>query len=462
MGHEIAKECTQNMGLELRKNLKDLTMENEPTSIQVIQAAGTDLTTDEVSFLSRELKNVRDDVRDCPYLNEALRVLRVQGYRSAIGAYWNAVVDDLRQKIMHRSIDLFNKEVKPKKPIERYEDFQDYLTDFELIEGAYKIGVLSWEARKMLHQARETRNLFDGHPKSSDPGLLKVLNLVSDCNKYVLSEEFPPAIIDINAYLGLMDSSSFLRNEMMVDQAFGDLPSIYKTELANRFFSAYTGENISSELRGNIEFCAPILWKAIGKDDKKQIGMRFDKLMVEGNGQKIERGVTFTRLVSGLMYVSVASRRVLIEPLIDELSSSLDDWSNEERLVKEIKPFSSFIPVEIAQKFVAAITKTYVGYRGGSPQWSRTTFYSNGAATPVKEMFESFDSALTDLFVEMIRSDLMLRRRIKGRGQLGRLRVLAEILKENGLGKDDSKLFLELLCDETRTDEFYAQLGPIE
>ena len=77
-------------------------------------------------------------------------------------------------------------------------------------------------------------------------------------------------------------------------------------------------------------------------------------------------------------------------------------------------------------------------------------------------MFESFDSTLTDLFVETIRNDQALRRRIKGRGQLSRLRVLATMLVENGLGKEESKSFLALLCDEERTDEFYADMGPID
>lgn len=124
----------------------------------------TDVTTlellskDEAALVSKEIVNVREEVQDCPYLEEALKVLPVKGYRSAIGSYWNAVVDDIRQKIIHRSLDLFNKEVNPKKKIERYEDFQDYVTDNDLIEGAYKIGVLSWEGRKLMHQARETRN----------------------------------------------------------------------------------------------------------------------------------------------------------------------------------------------------------------------------------------------------------------------------------------------------------------
>jgi len=45
------------------------------------------LSVEEGLLLSKELLNVREEVKDCPYLKEALKVLPVQGYRSAIGAY---------------------------------------------------------------------------------------------------------------------------------------------------------------------------------------------------------------------------------------------------------------------------------------------------------------------------------------------------------------------------------------
>jgi hypothetical protein len=417
----------------------------EPTKLDL-------LTQEEAALVSKEIVNVREEVQDCPYLGEALKVLPVRGYRSAIGAYWNAVVDDLRQKIIHRSLDLFNKEVSPRKKIEKYEDFQDYV--------AYKIGVLSWEARKLMHQARETRNLFDGHPKSSDPGLLKVLNLISDCNKYVLSQEFPPSIIDISTYLRMMDSADFARNHVAVDQAFTDLPAVYKTELSNRLYSTYCSESISTDLRGNIEFCAPILWSSLTKDDKKQIGKRFDKDILDADSNKIERGLGYIKLVSGLMYVSSASRKVIIGPLIKSLEGALDDWEKEGSLARQLQPLARFIPDDLRQAFVQAITRTYVGYKGSSSSYSRTNFYSNAAASYIKEMFQSFDSASTDCFVETVKHDTLLRRRIKEKGQLDRLRVLGNILLESEIASVDAEEFLDALCDEDKTEELFTHVLP--
>lgn len=422
--------------------------------------AGDLMSPEEASLVSKEIVNVREEVRDCPYLGEALRVLTVKGYRSAIGSYWNAVIDDIRQKIIHRSLDLFNKEINPKRKIEKYEDFQDHVTDHDLIEGAYRIGVLSWEARKMMHQARETRNLFDGHPKSSDPGLLKVLNLISDCNKYILSEEYPASIIDISAYLTLMDSADFARNQIAVDQAFVDLPAVYKSELSNRFYSTYISESISSDLRGNIEFCSPILWGTLTKEDKKQIGKRFDKEIVEGDAKKIQRALAYIQIVGGMMYVSGASRKIIVEPLVNSISESLDEWDKESSLVKQLQPFARFMPSELLPKFVEAITRTYVGYKGSSYNYARKNFYSNGAAPYIKEMFESFDSEATDCFVEVVMTDSILRRRISEKGQLDRLRVLGNILLESEIASADAAKFLEKLCDEENTEEFFIKVLP--
>ena len=275
-----------------------------------------------------------------------------------------------------------------------------------------------------------------------------------------MSQEFPPSIIDISTYLAQMDSADFARNQIAVDQAFTDLPAVYKTELSNRFYTTYSSESISSDLRGNIEFCAPILWSSLTQEDKKQIGKRFDKEVVEGDQKKIDKSLAYIKLVGGMMYVNSATRKVIMEPLVNALDTALDDWDKESALVKQILPLSRFVPADLMPKFVTAITRTYVGYKGSSHNWSRTNFYSNGAAPSIKEMFQSFDSAGTDIFVEIVKTDATLRRRIKDQGQLERLRVLGNILLENEIASPDAEKFLEQLVDEKGTEEFFTKILP--
>lgn len=94
--------------------------------------------------------------------------------------------------------------------------------------------------------------------------------MLDDCVKYVLSQPYPSKIIDISDYLAQMAESNYDRNEIAIEDALTELPDIYKNELANRLFSAYTHVGSSSILRSNIEFAIPILWSVLPKDVKQQ------------------------------------------------------------------------------------------------------------------------------------------------------------------------------------------------
>ncbi len=205
-----------------------------------VESNNLETTNDQIKFV---LESIREDLRENPYIEETIRVLPVGGYRSAIGSFWNAVVDDLRNKVIYRSLDLFNKEMHPAKIVKNYEDFQDNVNDEMLIDGAYKIGIIGWEAHKVLKHAKETRHIFDGHPKSTEPTPIKVLSMMEDCIKYVLSQEYPPKIIDVDEYVSLMETNDFDRNEISISAALDDLPEIYTRKLMNILFSKYIDMN---------------------------------------------------------------------------------------------------------------------------------------------------------------------------------------------------------------------------
>lgn len=116
-------------------------------------------------------------------------------------------------------------------------------------------------SKKDNSSARETRNIFDGHPDSSDPSLFKVLNMIADWNSYVFSQEYPIPIINVNDYIVKMDTDTYDKHELAVEQAFVDLPEIYEGEMCNKIFTYYVGDTISTRFRSNIEFSYPILWR---------------------------------------------------------------------------------------------------------------------------------------------------------------------------------------------------------
>ncbi|EDM26828.1 hypothetical protein LNTAR_06269 [Lentisphaera araneosa HTCC2155] len=419
----------------------------------------TVITTNEnseiIPIMERALLSVREELRDDPYILEAVKVLQVGGYRSSIGSFWNAVVDDLRNKILFRSISLFNKSIDLTREIKTYEDFQNYVNDDHLIEGAYKIGVIGWEASKVLKHAKETRHIFSGHPKSSDPSIIKVLAMMDDCIKYVLNAEYPAQIIDVKQYVANLAEQSFDRNVVSIESALGDLPEIYKNELANRLYTSYLHPQSTSILRSNIEFVAPILWRVLPKTIKVQIARRVDQEIQKGNSEITQTAFSFIELVQNQGYLSVVSRRYQTEPLVHALTKAFDDFPRENEAVKALVPYASLIPEELMAEYVLSLTKTYVGRMGSSARYSRTDFYADGAALYIPEMFKSFDDHAANHFIDGIKNSELLIRRIKEPAKLRRLRVLANIVFEKISESFHNKQFIESLCDETRDEEFF-------
>jgi len=411
-----------------------------------------------IELIKTQLSNVRDDFRDNPYLIEAIRVLPVGGYRSAIGSIWNAVVDDLRNKVLFRSIDLFNKSVNLGRTIKTYEDFQNFVNDDQLIEGAYKIGVIGWEASKVLRHAKEIRHIFDGHPRSTDPSIIKVLAVIEDCIKYVLSVEYPMQLIDIDEYISIMGTPDYDRNANAIENALGDLPEHYKNELANKLFTAYIDSSCSTVLRSNIEFCAPILWKVLPKEVKVQIVRRVDKEIPKGNATATSYAFSFVELVGGMGYLSVSARKYRIQPLIDELTRNLDVFAIENKCVRELERFAAYVPSDLLPAYVNALTQTYVGHIGHSIHFSRTDFYADGAALVIPGMFEKFDDTAADAFIHCIRTNSLLKNRIKHPSKMRRLRSLGNIVLERVSTNYHDRKLLEMLVDETREKEFFTHI----
>lgn len=422
-------------------------------------STGLVVTNEEITPLfERAIFNVRDDIKENPYIAEALLVLPARGYRSAIGCVWNAVVDDLRSKIIYRSLDLFNKTQTLRRTIKTYEDFQDFVNDDELIEGAYRIGVISWEANKVLRQAKETRHIFDGHPKSSEPSIIKVLAMLDDCTKYVLSVEYPPQIIDIDEYIGIMGEAGYDRNIVSIEIALGDLPEVYKNELSNRFYTIYIRNDSSSTLKSNIAFVAPLLWKGLPKPIKIQISRRVDQEIGKGSRIVTESAFEFIRLVDSDKYLSILARKYKVQPIIQKLSENLYNFSVEDECTKELLPYASFIPDDLYTEYISAITLTYIGIVGNSNRYNRTDWYADASAIIIPSMVEQFDDSMAVVFVEIIKTNESLLHKISRPAKLRRLRKLALIIEERISSTFSESEFLETLTNEEKEEEFFKIL----
>lgn len=407
----------------------------------------------------RSITAIRSELQDSPYIAEAMRVLPVKGYRSAIGCVWNAVIDDLRNKVIYRSLSLFNKSMPNLgREIKSYEDFQNHVSDDELIDGAQKIGVIGWEAHKLLKQAKDTRHIFDGHPKSSEPSLIKVLNMMDDCTKYVLSQEYPQQIIDIDEYLATLATEKFDRNKIAIENAMDQLPEIYKKELVHRMFNAYIEPTASSVQRSNIEVVAPILWRVLPQANRAEVARRVDQEISKGNAEVTAQAFAFVHVIDAARYLTLSARRYKVQPLVERLKKSWSQFKIADETVAELAPYAPYIPAESVDDYVLALTLTYVGEVGFSVHYSRTDFYADRAASIIPTMFEAFDDRAAQAFIDAIRTSASLRDTIRTPTKMSRLRTLANIVLDRVSEHFTGRELIAALADEARQKDFYRLL----
>jgi len=93
----------------------------------------------------------------------------------------------------------------------------------------------------------------------------------------------------------------------------------------------------------------------------------------------------------------------IIKSLVENLKKNLDDWKVENQCVADLSTYAGQIPPALVLDYVWSLTQTYIGYVGGSAQFSRTDFFANGAAMHIPVMFEAFDDNAVDAFIETLR-----------------------------------------------------------
>jgi hypothetical protein len=283
--------------------------------------------------------------------------------------------------------------------------------------------------------------------------------MMEDCIKYVLNDPYPSPVIDIDEYVTRLGETTFDRSAVAVENALGDLPEIYQSDLVNRLLTTYTHTASSSTLRSNIEVVLPVLWRILPKEVRVQVVRRVDQIISNGDSAATEQAFAFVQVADAMPYLSANARRYRVEPLVHSLRDSLDKWSEEDRLVRELLPFATIIPPDLMATYVAAIVKTYVGQTGSSMQYSRSDFYANGAALVIPDMVELFDDRAAEAFVNVVRTDEVLKSRIKRPSKLRRLRRLAGIVRDRVSDRFQERAFLDKLLDDTSEDAFWAELG---
>jgi hypothetical protein len=141
---------------------------------------------------------------------------------------------------------------------------------------------------------------------------------------------------------------------------------------------------------------------------------------------------------------------------VKKLKKEQDNWPVENAMVKALEPYAAYIPENLLSDYVSALTMTYVGYMGSSIQYRRTDFYADGAAPRIPGMFRAFDDKAAAAFVETVRTNSELKKRVREPEKMRRLRRLGSIVLEKVSKQFPDIGILEALSDAAQEKKFIS------
>ena len=318
-----------------------------------------------LTLLPRELNLVPERLRN-KFIAKAVVASSVGLFDGAIIYVWNCVITELRSRVSSFGMEMIAQISGSSKP----DNFLDKIQDVDLIDLCYQLNIIDEQGHFYLQQCREIRNHASiAHPSNIDIDDRELINFISRCCKYGLSEITISTGIDIkslNAILSTEDDSEALDHFVSIlNTTFRSQQTlIYQILYSNYIDSSKTStvranalriaKSASNVLSNNPEIIVELLEKhqsnLLSDSRDKRIN---SKNFIEAIGQvnslsDVEKTSTFRKAINHLKSAHYGMNNFYNEPPFAERLQELSE---------KINP----IPEPIIEKYVEVNLECYVG-----------------------------------------------------------------------------------------------------
>ncbi len=318
-----------------------------------------------LTLLPRELNLVPERLRN-KFIAKAVVASSVGLFDGAIIYVWNCVITELRSRVSSFGMEMIAQISGNSKP----DNFLDKIQDVDLIDLCYQLNIIDEQGHFYLQQCREIRNHASiAHPSNIDIDDRELINFISRCCKYGLSEITISTGIDIkslNAILSTEDDSEALDHFVSIlNTTFRSQQTlIYQILYSNYIDSSKTStvranalriaKSASNVLSNNPEIIVELLEKhqsnLLSDSRDKRIN---SKNFIEAIGQvnslsDVEKTSTFRKAINHLKSAHYGMNNFYNEPPFAERLQELSE---------KINP----IPEPIIEKYVEVNLECYVG-----------------------------------------------------------------------------------------------------
>lgn len=378
---------------------------------------------------------IRPECRNDVCLEKAKIALQVNLNDSAINYIWNLTIYDLYKKIEKYGIDYFSSAINWEgKPLKKVEDLQE-VKDYQVIDGAYALGIIPDEAQFFLQQCREIRNNFSAaHYPMGELDKFETMNFIKNCIKYVLTYDLPAPGIQIKDLVARLSQDKLNKGEEITFIIENQSKRIHGAILHN-LFGNFIKQDCNAILKYNIKLIAPKLWELVDEEVKSSIASKFTSLKDIKGQDEANEALAFLKLVDGVSYIPEGYRDIIFAKharLLIDAHFGMNNFYNEPGYARDLASLGYDVPTSAIQVYVKAIILSFVGNCYGvshNAQSYNADMITNLSQTGVRTLFR------------LLSKDGQVVRELCSMSPSGRLKEMMLLIKEKTMLPEQKQLY---------------------
>lgn len=378
---------------------------------------------------------IRPECRNNANLAKAQKASEAGLNDAAINYFWNLTIYDLQRKIVTYGIDYFASVINwNARPLRTLEDLRE-VKDYDIINGAYTLGILLPEAHFHLQRCREIRNNFStAHYPMGEIDSLELLNFIKNCVKYVLTCDLPTPGLQIKDLINKLSTEKVKENDKTTLLIEGQAAKI-RGAIMHSLFSSFIKQDCDATLKSNIKTIAPTIWGTLDDEIRSNIAIRYVSLKDVKSDDEAHEAEEFLKLVGGIKYIPEDNRSIIFNRIAQQYLDAHNGWDNfynEPTYAKALLALDKEVPTEALRTYVLSIIMSFVGNSYG---------ISHAAQEYNEKMLADLSQSGVDMVFKLFANNLDLMGAMRYPIPASRMKPLMEILQDKTISAEYQIIF---------------------
>lgn len=322
--------------------------------------------TDALNRMPKYIQMIPDQLRG-KFLAQMVMATSVGLFDGAIVYIWNNVIQNLRSRVNSFGSGMIKKMFGDNTDI-------DDITDANLIDLSYKLGLISEQGKMFLHQCREIRNNASvAHPTDFLLDDDELTSFINRCCKYGLSQEVEQNGLEFNTVMSTITNEEISTDALdMLAQQLTTTFELQRNFYIELFYKQYSSADTKMPVRNNIERVIKNLNCELNDDIKTNIISAHNTMLISSKQEDSSKYSRSFISQLGLMDLITEGEKIAVIKRavyqLNDIHNAMNNFYNEpafaEKLndvIKQIFP----IPEVIISEYIDVVFNCFVGTQFG-------------------------------------------------------------------------------------------------